>query len=60
MEFDSPRGGKLLIDPKERDAVQTVYFRRVEEKNGRLINVDFDKTPTPVKDPWKEQNPNAK
>ncbi len=56
MTFTSPRG-EITIDEKERDVVQKVWLRRVEERNGKLVNVDFASTPTPIKDPWKEQNP---
>ena len=51
----SPRG-PISIDPKERDIVQNIYIRRVEKKNGKLANVEFDTIPA-VKDPWKEFNP---
>ena len=52
---ESPRG-PIEIDPATRDIVQTVYIRRVEERNGHLANVEFDSIPL-VKDPWKELNP---
>jgi branched-chain amino acid transport system substrate-binding protein len=55
MRFDSPRG-PIVIDAKERDIIQNVYLRRVEERDGKLINVDFETVPM-VKDPWKELNP---
>ncbi|MDB5727045.1 MAG: transporter substrate-binding protein, partial [Noviherbaspirillum sp.] len=51
MKINSPRG-PLLIDPQTRDAVQTVYVRKVEKVNGQLYNVEFDKF-TDVKDPGK-------
>jgi branched-chain amino acid transport system substrate-binding protein len=47
----SPRG-PLLIDPKTRDPVQTVYVRRVEKVNGHLYNVEFDRFPE-FRDPTK-------
>ncbi|MDB5795526.1 MAG: transporter substrate-binding protein [Noviherbaspirillum sp.] len=51
MKINSPRG-PLLIDPQTRDAVQTVYVRKVEKVNGELYNVEFDKF-IDVKDPGK-------
>jgi branched-chain amino acid transport system substrate-binding protein len=47
----SPRG-PVMIDPETRDIVQTVYIRKVEKKDGKLVNVEFDKVPD-VKDPGK-------
>ena len=49
MKLDSARGA-ISIDPETRDIIQTVYVRRVEKKNGRLFNVEFDKV-VDVKDP---------
>ncbi|HUZ75005.1 MAG TPA: ABC transporter substrate-binding protein [Stellaceae bacterium] len=37
----SPRG-TIMIDPKTRDIVQNVYMRRIEKKDGRLVNVEFE------------------
>jgi branched-chain amino acid transport system substrate-binding protein len=51
MKIDSPRG-PLLIDPETRDAVQTIYIRKVEKVGGKLENVEFDKFPN-QKDPGK-------
>ena len=45
----SPRG-PISIDPQTRDIVQTVYVRRVEKKDGKLCNIEFDKFEN-VKDP---------
>lgn len=42
MKIPSPRG-PLTIDAETRDAVQTVYIRKVEKVNGELYNVEFDK-----------------
>ena len=42
----------MSIDPETRDVVQTVYIRRVEKVDGRLVNVEFDKLEN-VKDPFK-------
>jgi len=47
----SPRGA-VMIDPETRDIVQTVYIRKVEKKDGKLANVEFDKI-ADVKDPGK-------
>jgi len=51
MSWESPRG-PISIDPETRDIVQTVYIRRVEDVNGTLTNVEFDKIEN-VKDPVK-------
>jgi len=51
---DSPRG-PLTIDPVERDAIQTVYIRRVERVGDRLCNVAIDRY-ADQKDLWKELN----
>jgi branched-chain amino acid transport system substrate-binding protein len=52
VSFESPRG-PIAIDPATRDIVQTVYIRRVEKVNGKLVNVEFDQFEK-VKDPEKE------
>ena len=52
MKLTSPRG-PIMIDPETRDIVQTVYIRKVEKKDGKLANVEFDKIEN-VKDPGKE------
>jgi branched-chain amino acid transport system substrate-binding protein len=51
MAWESPRG-PIAIDKDTRDIVQTVYIRRVEKVDGRLVNVEFDKI-ADVKDPAK-------
>lgn len=51
MKIDSPRGA-IEIDTATRDVVQTVYVRRVETVDGRIVNVEFDKLEQ-VKDPGK-------
>ena len=51
MSWNSPRG-PMSIDPNTRDVVQTIYIRRVEKVNGKLVNVAFDKVEN-VKDPFK-------
>ena len=51
MRWESPRG-PMLIDPDTRDVVQTVYIRRVEKVDGKIVNVDIDKVEN-VKDPVK-------
>jgi branched-chain amino acid transport system substrate-binding protein len=53
MKWESPRG-PVSIDPETRDIVQTVYIRRVEKVDGRLLNVEIDKIAN-VKDPIKER-----
>ena len=52
---NSPRG-PVAIDPIERDVVQNIYIRRVEKRDGKLVNIDIDTVPM-VKDPWKIDNP---
>jgi branched-chain amino acid transport system substrate-binding protein len=49
MKIDSPRG-PIQIDPNTRDVVQTVYVRKVEKRDGKLWNIEFDKFDN-VRDP---------
>jgi branched-chain amino acid transport system substrate-binding protein len=49
MAWVSPRG-PMSIDPATRDAVNTVYIRKVELKDGHYWNIEFDKVDN-VKDP---------
>jgi branched-chain amino acid transport system substrate-binding protein len=49
MSWTSPRG-PISIDPASRDVVQTVYIRRVEQKDGHYWSIEFDKIDN-VKDP---------
>ncbi len=49
MAWTSPRG-PMSIDPATRDAVQTVYIRKVEMRDGHYWNVEFEKVDA-VKDP---------
>ncbi len=49
MKWQSPRG-PMMIDPKTRDVVQTIYISKVEDKNGKHVNVVVDKVPN-VHDP---------
>ena len=53
MELMSPRG-PITIDPETRDIVQTVYIRKVEQREGELVSVEFDQFDQ-VKDPAKEK-----
>jgi branched-chain amino acid transport system substrate-binding protein len=55
QKLDSPRG-PIMIDPEERDIIQNIYTRRVEKRDGKLVNIDIATTPM-VKDPWKVENP---
>ncbi len=41
LQFESPRG-TVMIDPETREVIQTVYFRRAEERNGKVYNIEFD------------------
>ncbi|XAH25258.1 ABC transporter substrate-binding protein [Xylophilus sp. GW821-FHT01B05] len=52
QSFESPRG-PITIDPQTRDVVQDVYLRKVEKKDGKLYNVEFDSIKQ-VKDPAKK------
>ena len=47
----SPRG-PVEIDPDTRDIVQNIYVRKVESKDGKLYNMEFETIPM-VKDPFK-------
>ena len=51
MKWESPRG-PMEIDPATRDVVQNVYLRRVEKRDGHLVNAEFA-TFEAVKDPAK-------
>jgi branched-chain amino acid transport system substrate-binding protein len=55
MAFDSPRG-PIKIDEKTRDIIQNVYLRKVEERDGKLVNINFETIPM-VRDPWKDEHP---
>lgn len=52
MTIESPRG-PISIDADTRDIVQTIYIRRTEKVDGRVVNVEFDKVEA-VKDPGKD------
>ena len=43
----------MMIDPETRDAVETIYIRRVEKVGGKLVNVEIGKVEN-VKDPVHE------
>ena len=49
MKWESPRG-PMMIDPKTRDVVQTIYISKIEDKGGKHVNVVIDKIPD-VHDP---------
>ncbi len=49
MKWQSPRG-PMMIDPKTRDVVQTIYISKVENKDGKHVNEVVDKVPD-VHDP---------
>jgi branched-chain amino acid transport system substrate-binding protein len=42
----------MSIDPETRDVIQTVYIRKIEKVNGKLVNVTTASFPN-VKDPFK-------
>ena len=52
--WQSPRG-PVSIDPRTREMVQNLYIRRVEKRDGILMNAEFHTIPN-VKDPWHELN----
>ena len=49
--FESPRG-PMFIDAQTRDVVHNMYLRKVERKDGKLYNVEFDVIKD-MKDPGK-------
>ena len=49
--FESPRG-QMFIDAQTRDVVHNMYLRKVEKKDGKLYNVEFDVIKD-MKDPGK-------
>jgi branched-chain amino acid transport system substrate-binding protein len=55
ISFDSPRG-PMKIDEKERDMIQNIYLRQVEERDGKLVNINIATFPM-VRDPWKDKHP---
>jgi len=57
-KLDSPRG-PAIVDPEERDMIQNIYIRRVEKRDGKLVNIDIGQEDM-VKDPWKLENPAKK
>lgn len=57
-KWESPRG-PISIDPETRDIIQTVYIRRVEKVDGKLVNAEIDRIEN-VKDPVKERMKNKK
>jgi branched-chain amino acid transport system substrate-binding protein len=54
-KLESPRG-PIMIDPDERDVIQNIYIRRVEKRDGKLVNIDIGQVEM-VKDQWKIDNP---
>ena len=42
--FESPRG-MISIDPQTREVHQSIYIRRVERRNGRLVNAEIASFP---------------
>jgi branched-chain amino acid transport system substrate-binding protein len=49
--WESPRG-VMSIDPETRDVVQSVYIRKVDKVDSKLVNVEIATVPN-VKDPYK-------
>jgi branched-chain amino acid transport system substrate-binding protein len=52
LKLESPRG-PIEIDAATRDIVQTVYIRKTERVDGKLVNVEMNQFDR-VKDPLKE------
>jgi branched-chain amino acid transport system substrate-binding protein len=44
LTWMSPRG-PMTIDAQTRDAVQDIYIRRAERRDGQIWNIEFDKIP---------------
>jgi branched-chain amino acid transport system substrate-binding protein len=42
LKLESPRG-PIEMNPELGDLTQDIYIRRVERKNGELVNVEFDR-----------------
>jgi branched-chain amino acid transport system substrate-binding protein len=51
LELESPRG-PIRIDPETRDVIQSVYVRKVEQREDGIYNVEFERF-TDQKDPAK-------
>jgi branched-chain amino acid transport system substrate-binding protein len=51
--FESPRG-PMFIDAQTRDVVHNIYIRKVERRNGQLLNTEIE-TIKDVKDPGKSK-----
>lgn len=49
---ESPRG-PIMIDAETRDIVHNEYMRRVEKRDGKLYNIEFENLGM-TKDPWKQ------
>ncbi|TAK47332.1 MAG: ABC transporter substrate-binding protein [Xanthobacteraceae bacterium] len=43
MKWESPRG-MAAIDPETRDIINTVYIREVHKVDGKMLNVEIEKT----------------
>ena len=37
--------GPIMIDPKTHDIIQNVYLRRMEKRNGQLVDIEFETIP---------------
>ena len=53
---DASARGKISIDPKTRDIVQSVVVNRMEKVDGKMLNRRID-TIIDVADPWKVVHP---
>ncbi len=42
FKLNSARG-PIMINPETRDVAQTIYLRKVEKRDNRLFNIEFDK-----------------
>jgi branched-chain amino acid transport system substrate-binding protein len=51
--YDKSPRGPMMIDADTRDVVNNQYVRRIDKKDGALVNTEIDTIPM-VKDPWRQ------
>jgi branched-chain amino acid transport system substrate-binding protein len=44
QDADSVKG-PIMIDPKTHDIIQNVYMRKIEKRNGELVDIEFETIP---------------
>jgi branched-chain amino acid transport system substrate-binding protein len=52
-KYDKSPRGPMMVDPTTRDVVNNQYVRRIDKKDGKLVNTEIDTIPM-VKDPWRQ------